>query len=318
LEVYFILISRDIYNKGTERRMTANYQDQVPDNVPLNLSSGSKGVGGNLVYSNSTFTYTFPRNVYIPQGFECCMYAFQTTASWFNISAALGNNTFSYIWNSITYTLTLPDGSYQYSDIGVALQNSLTANGLYLINGNGVNVYYLSFSIQSNLYQAEFTCTPVPSSLPSGYSYPAGSPFNGNLNGYTFQVVIPATPIRTIFGMSAGTQPASATTNVLTYVVSTTVPQISASTQGQVNVNGATNFLSNNLQTIFTFPLTSTPSGSSYVAQIYQPLWYNFASGSYSTLQFFFTDQSGTALSIFDPYQTNFTFVLRKKRILNL
>ena len=75
---------------------------------------------------NNTMEYEFPNSVVFQDSYiavkQVSMYY-----SWFNISSALGNNVFTYSWESggfvygggipNTFTVTIPDGLYEISDL---------------------------------------------------------------------------------------------------------------------------------------------------------------------------------------------------------
>ena len=66
-----------------------------------------------------------------------------TYYSWTNInSSPLGNNIFSYTWKVgstvTTYTVTIPDGLYEISDLNSYLQYKFIANGHYLTQWLGL------------------------------------------------------------------------------------------------------------------------------------------------------------------------------------
>jgi len=58
--------------------------------------------------------------------------------SWNNITAAYGNNTFSFYWTvgstKTLYTCTFPDGFYTTTTYNQFLQLFMINNGMYLIN----------------------------------------------------------------------------------------------------------------------------------------------------------------------------------------
>ena len=104
--------------------------------MSYNLILNSK----NLVTStqfNNVYQYNFPSGSFtIPEGSEMSINQVTIPYSWRNVSAALGNNTFSYyLPNSsnvqTAYTVTLADGFYTITDIQSALQATMKTNGHY-------------------------------------------------------------------------------------------------------------------------------------------------------------------------------------------
>ena len=104
---------------------------------------------------NSTLTYNFPNSITF-DNHEIAVHSINMYYSWCNISSALGNNKFSYIWYTgstpTTFNITIPDGLYEISDINNFLQYNFIQNSDYLINTLGQNVYYAEFLVDANRY----------------------------------------------------------------------------------------------------------------------------------------------------------------------
>ena len=75
---------------------------------------------------------------------------------------------------NVPVNITIPDGLYQVADLNNLLQFNMIANGDYLINASGQNVYYAEFSVNPSRYAVQINTFPIPSSLPTGYTAPAG------------------------------------------------------------------------------------------------------------------------------------------------
>lgn len=138
---------------------------------------------------NNTFEYNFPTT----QTFKNASIAVCSAAmyySWYNISAALNNNSFQYtipyyngaINTTATRTITIPDGLYNISDLNNLLQYDMIAAGWYLV-GTTSNLYYASITINPTRYAIQLTTYALPVALPATYAYPTGG-FGGNV-GYT-------------------------------------------------------------------------------------------------------------------------------------
>jgi hypothetical protein len=130
---------------------------------------------------NSTFEYNFPNSINF-KDMELALIQASMYYTWFNISDELGNRTFSYQYvvggTTNTRTITLDEGLYEISDINKALQFDFINAGLYLVNGDGDNVYYAEFLINSVLNSVDINTYAVPTSLPAGFTQP------GNWVGY--------------------------------------------------------------------------------------------------------------------------------------
>ncbi len=125
---------------------------------------------------NSTFEYNFPNSINF-KDMELALIQASMYYTWFNISDELGNRTFSYQYvvggTTNTRTLTLDEGLYEVSDINKALQFDFINAGLYLVNGDGDNVYYAEFLINTVLNSVDINTYAVPTSLPSGFTQPS-------------------------------------------------------------------------------------------------------------------------------------------------
>jgi hypothetical protein len=141
---------------------------------------------------NNKLVYKFPNSLNIKDKFigvsSVTMYY-----SWFNISQALNNNVFTYTWTvgttTTTYTITIPDGLYEISDINKLIQFTCINNGHYLVNSVSQNVYYVELLVNANRYSVQLNTFLVPTSLPATYTQPS------NFNGYPTQSFNPIVSI---------------------------------------------------------------------------------------------------------------------------
>lgn len=137
---------------------------------------------------NNSFIYNFPNSVVLKDKY-IAVSTITMYYSWFNISTRLLNNTFTYTWTvgvvSTTYSVVIPDGLYNISDINSYLQWVMINNGTYLINSSGDNVYYAEFLVNPNRYSIQINTFQVPTVLPVGWTAPA------NFAGYPTQTFNP-------------------------------------------------------------------------------------------------------------------------------
>ena len=141
---------------------------------------------------NNKLVYKFPNSLMVKDKFigvsNVTMYY-----SWFNITAAQNNNVFKYTWTvgvtTSTYTITIPDGLYEISDINRLIQFTCISNGHYLINSVGQNIYYFELIVNANRYSIQLNTYLVPTSLPATYIQPS------NFNGYPTQTFNPIVSI---------------------------------------------------------------------------------------------------------------------------
>ena len=93
------------------------------------------------------YIYNFPSGINLTN----TMLALSTVNmffSFFNITSALGNNTFSIDHpegaGTTTVNITIADGYYTTSTLNAYIQSELISNGLYLVNSSGQYVYYIN------------------------------------------------------------------------------------------------------------------------------------------------------------------------------
>jgi hypothetical protein len=243
----------------------------------------------------NTLTYTFPfqqtfKNKEVALNFLSIPY------SWPNVTSSYNNNSFSYIWtNGSTYNVTMPNGFYQVSDINNFLELTMISNGHYLVDSNGNQVFYINIQANSTYYCITFTMTPIPSSLPSGWS----NPNSITLNGHCPQIVIPSTNITTLLGVNAGTYPSSQTQANAYGLNGQLVPQVSPVTVVNIACNISYNPLSTNQKVLYSF----TPNvsyGDYYISQPQNMIFFEIPNGTYPTVTIQFLDNSFNLLPNLD------------------
>lgn len=127
--------------------------------------------------NNNTYVYNFPNSIILKDKYiavsQIIMYY-----SWFNIIDTYQNNTLTYTWTvggaSTVYTINIPNGLYNISDINAFCQWTMINNGHYLIDNNGNNVYYFELIVNPNRYAIQLNTYQVPTSLPAGWTAPSG------------------------------------------------------------------------------------------------------------------------------------------------
>lgn len=159
---------------------------------------------------NNKLVYKFPNSVQFKNN-SIAVSSVSMYYSWFNISVALGNNTFTMNWIDPTSTvvpivIVIPDGIYEVRTLNALLQFYFIQNGMYLINtGTGANVYYAEFVLNPSRYAVQINTFLFPSSLPAGYATPSN--FIGfiaaPLTTFNPQIILPA-KFNELFGYTAG------------------------------------------------------------------------------------------------------------------
>lgn len=269
-----------------------------------------------IVAGSFTSTFTYPNiiNYLLPgTGYhsgrdEVALKSVNLYYSWPNISAALGNNSFSYIWNGTTFPVIMADGIYAFSDIQNYFQQVQIANGHFLMNGT-IQQFYISLVVNPVLYSLSLTCTPLPTVLPANWTNPNAVV----LSGMTPQLVIQG-GISSVTGFIAGTYPPAAQT--VLYQVNSGIPQIIQTTALTVLCNLVDNrhfSLSPNVLTSFNMPSASL--AGALIQQSpnnleYQPVTQQ---QTFTTIQLQIVDQLGRPVIIRDPSGMVFVLNLRRR-----
>jgi len=183
----------------------------------------------NLNNGNNQLVFKFPNSVRL-SNHALAVSNVSMFYSWYNISAALQNNTFQYTWStdgttiSNTYNVVIPNGTYNISDINAFLQSEMINNGDYLIDASGNYVYYLDMVVNAVEYGIQLNSFAVPTALPSGWTNPAGLVFPPT--SFTPQFIIPEN-FNKIIGYSANTTFPQTITNLTNQsTISSIAPEV--------------------------------------------------------------------------------------------
>ena len=303
-----------LQNNSTATTAVGQNSGRGTSNIILNQS--------NLLASdsnNSTLVYQFPSTVSFPNH-KIAVQSITLYYSWANISAALQNNTFSYNWivgaaPANTYTITVPDGVYEISDLNNLLQVTMVKNGHYLINSASQNVYYAEFLVNVNLYSININTFPVPTSLPSGWTAPVANP----AAVYAAWVGFPTTTfnplitlpsaINSIFGYTSGfatSQNSGVGTN-LSYNSSVS-PQVQPNPTLFLSCNFVNNIYAN--PSTILYSLTPNVAIGQQVIDKPPEFSWNTIVGTTSQLTFTLRGNNQSRIKIIDP---NMTIILAIK-----
>ena len=174
--------------------------------------------------NNSVYKYNFPAgNVEFVKGQKLALGSVQMYYSTFNITAAQGNNQFSYIWvDGREITITIPDGFYQVSTLNDFLHFVMVQQGHYLLDTAGNYYYFITFVINSATYAIDVSTFPISLATYPTSTYTIGTYTSGIIttsspttpvawsrptNQITPMVRILANNFRNICGFSAGYYP---------------------------------------------------------------------------------------------------------------
>ncbi len=278
--------------------------------------------------NNNTFIYRFPNSVSFPHH-EVAIQNITMYYSWSNINPSpLSNNVFQYTWvvgagPPTTYTVTIPEGLYEITDINYYLQFTFINNGTYLINASGQNVYYIQLVVNPNRYAVQINTFPVPTVLPAGWTAPVANPATGALGWVGFpavtfnpQIILPAN-FNQVLGYTANF------TTSLNTGLGTNLSYLS-STSPQVQPNSSIYFAISNIANKYAIPNSIIYSISPSVAfgeQITESppqfAWNKLLSGTYNEIRLQILGINNQPIKILDPNMT-IVIVIRDTKDLGL
>lgn len=248
-------------------------------------------------------TLNFPQKMEIGDDQEVALLNCFIPYSWFNLTPTFANQSVSYFWppSGTTHLVTFPTAYFLTTDISSYIQQVMVANGHYLINNLGANVYYLSIVSNYTIYGNSLIVTVLPSSLPVGWTLPAG--FSGTLsapNARTPQLIFNNSNFGALIGF-AKTTSYPATPQTTTQIInSPLIPQLSPVIGCFITTNlvNAPNFNTFG-DVIYAFTPT-VQFGQTITIEPTQSIWYPCTGGSYDQLQVVFTDSLHNPLGVSD------------------
>lgn len=249
--------------------------------------------------TNNTLVYKFPNSVQFKNN-SIALESITLYYSYTNInSSPLGNNTFSYTWkvsSTVTsYTVTIPDGLYEISDINSYLQYVFIQNGHYLVDSDDNYVYYAEFLVNATSYGVDIITYQVPTSLPSGYTAPSG--FAGFPSAAYYPVITIPANFNSIVGYTAGFTTSSGTNS------STTTPQVQPNPTLFLTCSGISNKYANPSTVLYSITptvalgeiITERPNEKSYAKLV---------DGTYNQITIKILGTDLNSITILDPAMT--------------
>lgn len=284
--------------------------------------------------NNNTLVYKFPNSVTFRNS-EVAVSQMTMYYSWFNISSKLSNNRFTFNWinaagtnNYTTYTITIPDGLYEISDINYFMQfvfinapslstsiiSPTPAAPFYLVNASGDYVYYAEWEVNPTAYGIQLNTYNVPTALPAGFTNPGGT----LLPAQTFNPII-TTPAKfneivgfaTTFssaqnqnnaGANPGTRTAYKIGSTYSYL-STITPQVQPNSNLLVSISNIDNIYANPSSIIYSL----APSVAIGELIVEKPPEFNFNKllpGVYNELRLQLLGNDLQPITIKDPNMT--------------
>ena len=254
--------------------------------------------------NNTKLVYNFPSGGY---SFKNDMIALQSVYQYFsifNITSDYGNNTFSYTWfDGVEYSITIPDGYYEISDLNSYFQSIMIANTHYMTNSAGQFIYFLEFIVNTSRYAVQINSYPLDTSIQStnGYILPTGATWSVPATSTLSQFNVNTSGFGEVLGYDVGSYPDTQVGSTTTSFLSSVAPQITPYSSILVSCN-----LVNNRAVIPSNILSSyTPLGTNIGSLFkFEPNYLQFADvedGQYTQLVLEMRDQLSRPIIIRDP-----------------
>jgi hypothetical protein len=267
--------------------------------MTLNLIMNSSNVvtGSN----NSRYRYTFIKPLTVLDEASMSVANITMPYSWFNVTAINKNNSFTFHFpdsssTGTAYNFVLQEGFYSVIDINAALQQFCIANGLYLINGSGKYVYYLTMLYNPTFYAVQIIAQFVPTSLPSGWSEPANWP-GYNMSSATPYINIIEQGFGNIIGFNTGYVPTNPFAESST--LSSFTPQGSIVNSLVLRCSLVDNECGFPTDALDTIPITSAfGTNINYTPPTEHDV--KCSAGTYQSIEFYFCDQNLNQVYILD------------------
>lgn len=272
---------------------------------------------------NNKLVYRFPNSVLFKDKY-IAVSSISMYYSWFNITAAYGNNTLTYTWTAgavtTTYTITIPDGLYEITTINHYCQFVMINNNTYWINSTGDFVYPFEIVLNPSRYAVQINTYLIPTVAPGGATVPVGFP------GWPAVTQNPVITIPAEFNIIVG-YPAGFATNPNLNGLYVPPPPSAATNYAAINGAGTLSYLSNtapqvqpnnnvllsisNINNPYSVPSSIIYSLNPNVAvgeQIFETppnfMWNKMIDGTYNQLTLTFLGNDLSPLTIRDPNMT--------------
>jgi hypothetical protein len=273
----------------------------------------------NQTHCKNNFTYEVPLQSNIDlSDYSVSVGSGYIYYSWYNISAALNNNSFQLSIptsnTTTTITITLPDGAYNISTLNNYMQSQLQAQGYYLRYAgdatnvtNGAiresNIYPCSFQVNPQTYSIQFISIPIPKTaelvaptyngyVTAGFTLPTSS------NQCT-QLILSSNSFGNIIGYAASSTYCTTSSSTTQTIESTLIPNVNPISSMEMRLNCVSNQIAVNSQLLHVFSNKGAKLGE--LIDI-SPVQLSFipCSGQYKSLILQFFDANGKFLNMLD------------------
>jgi len=257
--------------------------------------------------TNSNFVFKYPAGGLTVKNGSIAVSSISQYFSTFNITSAYNNNSFQYVWvDGITYTVTIPDGFYSFTDLNSYFQYVMIINNHYLINVSGQYVYLLTLSLNTTYYSIELFSYQIDTTIATANSWSLPSSATWVIPTVATNplfVISSSNSFNEIIGYDLGTIfPTNQTGYLDTQTdLSNFAPQINPSSTYLVYCNIVNNKANITSQLIYAYSPTGTTFGSlgEYIA--YSPAFNPIKDGTYAQLNIQIVDQLFRPITFQDP-----------------
>jgi hypothetical protein len=271
----------------------------------FNLTINSTNVANSL---NNMYQYQFKNGAFeVPANAEMMITSFQIPYSWYNITSRYNNNSFKIYWpngavgNYTAFTLTLDDGFYTVNALNARIQQFCIEKGMYLTDGSGNNVYYVSITPNSTAYANQIITKLVPLVV-TGFTQPsnfAGYPTTTRRPPYI--EILSNNNFGKFLGFTAGNYGITKTTDY--NVLSNVIPQGSIVNSLIIKCSLVNNGTSNQSDILDAFAIGGSSGGTfggnlNYTNNIEK--WVRISEGRYNNFIVTIVDQNNNEISILD------------------
>jgi len=253
---------------------------------------------------NDTYTYRFPAGAVEFKNDQVAVSAVNIFYSWFNIEQRVyNNNSLTYTWvDGTTHTVTYPDGGYYtVEELNAYFQSVMFGNKHYLVDTtNDKVVYYLELITNAVFYAIQLNAYVVPTTLPTGFTLPAGATWALPASATTPQLMILGTNnYGSLIGFSAGTYPPTVPQASTYSKISDFTPQISPVSSLVMQCTLLNNRYANPSTLLFSFA-PNTTFGSLITVQPPELSFVDIQDGQYTDFTITFKDQLLRTIDIND------------------
>ena len=251
--------------------------------------------------NNSIYEYKFlSGNYQIKDNDVICISAASIPYSIFNITGIYGNNKFNISWPvglvQIPYNITIPDGFYTVDTLNQYLELYMIQNGLYLIDMNASNVFYIKFLYNPTYYSVMMTFYEIPLSLPTGWTQPPNFIGYPTATGLSPSVTILNNAFQQYIGFIAGTYGGSGNLAVN----GSLIPQGANVNTLIIRCSLVNNPISSTSDILDSFNI-DVPFGSNIIYSPSFEKWVRLYPGRYSSMVVSIVDQDLNTVKLNDP-----------------